>query len=124
MSLRTVAGETPRLCRSASVFEPTGSFVDTKSSTIARRTSSLRSSSTDSCTSLALPRIECQVYGATPRSVAASGPRHELCDAARGEAARPCQGGVRHALGRERHHHRVALPREPLGLSSGLLQLS
>ena len=46
MSLRTVAGLTPRLCRSARALEPTGSVVETKSSTIARRTSSLRSSST------------------------------------------------------------------------------
>ena len=45
MSLRTVAGETPRWPRSATAFEPTGSLVRTKPSTIARSTSSRRSSS-------------------------------------------------------------------------------
>ena len=44
MSLRIVAGETPRLCRSTSALLPTGSWVAMKSSTMARRTSSLRSS--------------------------------------------------------------------------------
>ena len=44
MSLRTVADETPRLCRSTSDFEPIGSLVETKSATIARSTSKRRSS--------------------------------------------------------------------------------
>src|SRR5580704_5623291 len=44
MSLRTVADETPRLCRSTSDFEPIGSLVATKSATIARSTSKRRSS--------------------------------------------------------------------------------
>ena len=44
MSLRIVAGETPRLCRSASALLPTGSFVEMKSSMMARNTSSLRCS--------------------------------------------------------------------------------
>src|SRR5689334_17736229 len=48
MSLRTVAGLTRSECRSARLLDPTGSLVDTKSSTMARRTSSLRSSSTGS----------------------------------------------------------------------------
>src|SRR5215469_10651404 len=46
MSLRMVAGETSRLCRSTSALEPTGSFVETKSSTMARKTASFLSSST------------------------------------------------------------------------------
>src|SRR5664280_356381 len=45
MSLRTVAGDTPSWERSAKALEPTGSLVETKSRTIARSTSSLRSSS-------------------------------------------------------------------------------
>src|SRR6202035_1994691 len=44
MSLRTVALDTPRLCRSTNVFDPIGSLVETKSATIARRTSRRRSS--------------------------------------------------------------------------------
>src|SRR5947209_4236640 len=44
MSLRTVALETPRLCRSTNVFDPIGSLVDTKSATMARSTSNRRSS--------------------------------------------------------------------------------
>jgi len=44
MSLRTVALETPRLWRSTSVLEPMGSFVETKSATMARSTSKRRSS--------------------------------------------------------------------------------
>src|SRR3954451_10241323 len=44
MSLRTVAGETPRPCRSTSALEPTGPSGATESSAIARRTASLRSS--------------------------------------------------------------------------------
>src|ERR1700710_648893 len=44
MSLRTVAEETPRLCRSTMPFEPTGSLVATKSATIARSTAMRRSS--------------------------------------------------------------------------------
>src|SRR5687767_11067462 len=46
MSLRMVAGETPRLWRSTSALDPTGSSVDTKSCTMARSTASFRSSST------------------------------------------------------------------------------
>src|SRR6185437_14484972 len=44
MSLRIVAGDTPRLCRSARALLPTGSLVEMKSATMARSTSSLRSS--------------------------------------------------------------------------------
>src|SRR5882762_6203407 len=44
MSLRIVAGETPRWWRSARALLPTGSLVAMKSSTMARSTSSLRSS--------------------------------------------------------------------------------
>ena len=44
MSLRMVAGDTPRLCRSTSALLPTGSLVAMKSEMMARRTSSLRSS--------------------------------------------------------------------------------
>src|SRR4051794_9460594 len=44
MSLRTVADETPRLCRSTMPLEPTGSLVATKSATIARSTAMRRSS--------------------------------------------------------------------------------
>ena len=62
MSLRIVAGETSRLCRSTRDLEPTGSFVETKSSTMARKTASFLSSSTQ-LTSLALLGPECQVYG-------------------------------------------------------------
>ncbi len=65
MSLRTVAGETFRPCRSTRAFEPTGSSVATKSSTMARSTASLRSScmsASSSCPSLALVPRECQWY--------------------------------------------------------------
>src|SRR5262249_2460245 len=61
MSLRTVAGETRRWCRSTSVLLPTGSRVETKSSTMARSTSSLRSS-TFTNHLLALQFRDCQVY--------------------------------------------------------------
>src|SRR5215472_8686109 len=64
MSLRIVAGETSRLCRSTRFFEPTGSLVDTKSSTMARSTASFLSSSKSS-PPLALSSPECQVYGRT-----------------------------------------------------------
>src|SRR3954466_2250863 len=73
MSLRTVAGLTPRLCRSARFLDPTGSFVETKSSTMARNTSSLRSSSTRHLP-LALTSYECQVYGDSPRVGTRSAP--------------------------------------------------
>src|SRR4051794_31069611 len=49
MSLRTVALETPRLCRSTSVFEPIGSLLATKSATMARSTSKRRSSALPMC---------------------------------------------------------------------------
>src|SRR5262249_51137752 len=62
MSLRIVAGETCRLCRSTRVLLPTGSRVDTKSSTMARSTSSLRSSTLTDHLPLALSFPECQVY--------------------------------------------------------------
>src|SRR6478736_931457 len=44
MSLRTVALDTPRLCGSTGTLLPIGSFVVTKSATMARRTSNRRSS--------------------------------------------------------------------------------
>src|SRR5690625_5853872 len=44
MSLRTVADDTPRLCRSTSALDPIGSLVATKSATMARSTSKRRSS--------------------------------------------------------------------------------
>ncbi|COZ46707.1 Uncharacterised protein [Mycobacterium tuberculosis] len=44
MSLRTVADETPRLWRSTRDLEPIGSWVATKSATMARSTSKRRSS--------------------------------------------------------------------------------
>src|SRR6185312_12840714 len=44
MSLRTVADETPRLWRSTNALEPIGSWVATKSATMARSTSNRRSS--------------------------------------------------------------------------------
>src|SRR3954468_22065963 len=52
MSLRIVAGETPRSCRSARALLPTGSLVETKSWTIARRTCRRRSS----CATVTPPR--------------------------------------------------------------------
>src|SRR6266851_4226450 len=64
MSLRIVAGETSRLCRSTRAFDPTGSLVETKSSTMARSTASFLSSSTYP-PPLALRTPECQVYGGT-----------------------------------------------------------
>src|SRR5664280_3900468 len=81
MSLRTVAGDTPSWERWAKALEPTGSLVETKSRTIARSTSSLRSSSIPGHLPpsvrhehlphwhsglLALWLAECQVYGAPP----------------------------------------------------------
>src|SRR5687768_9215820 len=67
MSLRMVAGDTPRLCRSTSALEPTGSSVDTKSWTMARRTASFRSSSTAAHLLLALGAMECQCTTAGAR---------------------------------------------------------
>src|SRR5690242_8074777 len=49
MSLRTVALDTPRLCRSTRDFEPIGSLVATKSATMARSTSKRRSSALPTC---------------------------------------------------------------------------
>src|ERR1700752_1658030 len=49
MSFRTVALETPRLCRSTRVLEPIGSLVETKSATMARSTSKRRSSALPMC---------------------------------------------------------------------------
>src|SRR5664280_1689788 len=88
MSLRTVAGDTPSWERSAKALEPTGSLVETKSRTIARSTSSLRSSSIPGhlppsvrhehlphwhSDLLALWLAECQVYGAPPGPVPGRG---------------------------------------------------
>src|SRR3954469_10437947 len=65
MSLRMVAGETPRSCRSARALLPTGSLVETKSWTIARRTCRRRSS----CATVTPPRTgptrlwtECEIW--------------------------------------------------------------
>src|SRR3954454_9644031 len=73
MSLRMVAGDTPRSCRSARALLPTGSLVETKSWTIALRTCSRRSSCATwtpprnrspplrpECRKLALIGAECQ----------------------------------------------------------------
>src|SRR5450755_3641583 len=75
MSLRTVAGETPRWCRSTRAFEPTGSLVDTKSWTMARSTSSLRSSSIRSPPSDAAWRASSQQAGTPPLGVPVYGAR-------------------------------------------------
>ena len=55
MSLRTVALDTPRLCRSTRVLEPIGSRVETKSATMARSTSKRRSSVPPTGSSFAPP---------------------------------------------------------------------
>ena len=73
MSLRTVALDTPRLCRSTSVFEPIGSLVDTKSATMARSTSKRRSSALPNCSpalrSESAPILRCINRGNTARAV-------------------------------------------------------
>ena len=61
-------GETPSWCRSTRPLEPTGSWVRTKSSTMARRTASLRSSS------MSPPRGDRVSASAWPGAVSAAPP--------------------------------------------------
>ena len=86
MSLRTVAAETPRWCRSSSALEPTGSEVcdvvlddgaqHAQPAVLTHHAVTSGTSGTDGMARvLALSRAECQFYGLGPTRANAGDPR-------------------------------------------------
>src|SRR4051794_9491307 len=104
MSLRMVAGETPRSCRSARALLPTGSLVETKSWTIARRTCRRRSS----CATVTPPRtgrraVRSAREGEVPDAAGEPGALSLACapTQAHGTGTRRNRVPVQHTTGRD-----------------------
>src|SRR3982074_1082350 len=98
MSLRMVALETPRLCRSTRDFEPIGSCVETKSATIACKTSKRRSSALPIVSHLPhtyWPRLFYGLDGSRPANLWISGRYVIAAGGGRALPRGPVEGSVR-----------------------------